>query len=50
MKIFEPRLLKFGSFSSVEQLKERIVALIAYFNRILTKSFKCTYTRHPLQA
>lgn len=42
------RLLKRGSFRSVEELRERILAFIDYFNRTLAKPFKWTYTGRPL--
>jgi len=44
------RLLKRASFTSPEDLRGRILAFIDYFNRILTKPFKWTYTGRPLQA
>jgi len=44
------RLLKRSSFSSLENLQERIVAFIKYFNAVLAKPFKWTYTGRPLQA
>ncbi len=48
--ILTRRLLKTGSFSSLEELKERIMAFIDYFNRVLAKPFKWTYSGRPLQA
>jgi transposase len=44
------RLLKRSSFPSLEDLKERIVAFIRYFNAVLAKPFKWTYTGRPLEA
>jgi hypothetical protein len=44
------RLLKRGSFSSVKELRERILAFIDYFNRTMAKPFKWTYAGRPLQA
>ena len=44
------RLLKRASFASVEQLRERILAFIDYFNRTMAKPFKWTYTGRPLAA
>jgi transposase len=41
------RVLKRGSFSSVEALRERIFAFIAYFNATLAKPFKWTYAGRP---
>ncbi len=48
--ILSRRLLKTGSFSSVEELEGRIRAFIDYFNRVLAKPFKWTFTGRPLQA
>jgi transposase len=42
------RVLRRGSFRSTKELRERIVAFIAYFNRTLAKPFKWTYTGRPL--
>jgi hypothetical protein len=44
------RLLKRGSFSSVKELRERILAFIDYFNKTMAKPFKWTYAGRPLQA
>jgi len=44
------RLLKRASFASIEDLRERILAFIDYFNRVLAKPFKWTYTGRPLKA
>lgn len=44
------RLLKHGNFSSVKELKERLLAFITYFNRTMAKPFKWTYKGRPLQA
>jgi len=44
------RLLKRASFRSTEELKERLLAFIEYFNRVLAKPFKWTYTGKPLAA
>ncbi len=42
------RLLKRGNFTSVEDLRERILAFIAYFNQTMAKPFKWTYKGRPL--
>lgn len=42
------RLLKRASFTSVADLKKRILAFIDYFNRTMAKPFKWTYTGRPL--
>jgi len=44
------KLLKRASFSSVEELRQRILKFIDYFNRALAKPFKWTYTGRPLAA
>jgi transposase len=44
------RLLKRGNFTSVEDLRERILAFINYFNHTMAKPFKWTYTGRPLTA
>ena len=41
------RAIKRGNFPSVEALRERILAFIAYFNQT-AKPFKWTYTGRPL--
>jgi len=44
------RLLKRGSFASAEELEARVLAFIAYFNQMLAKPMKWTYTGRPLAA
>jgi len=44
------RLLKRASFSSTDDLQQRILDFIAYFNKTLAKPFKWTYTGKPLSA
>ena len=41
------RVLKRGNFASVEALRARILAFIAYFNQT-AKPFKWTFTGRPL--
>jgi hypothetical protein len=43
------RLLKRGDFSSVNELRERILAFIDYFNATMAKPFRWTYAGRPLQ-
>jgi hypothetical protein len=43
------RLLKRGNFSSVNELRERILAFIDYFNKTMARPFKWTYASRPLQ-
>jgi hypothetical protein len=50
LSILSRRLLKRSSFCSLDDLRERLVAFIRYFNHVLAKPFKWTYTGRPLQA
>ncbi|MCA1837788.1 MAG: transposase [Actinobacteria bacterium] len=43
------RLLKRGSFTSVEDLSQQILLFIEYFNRTVAKPFKWTYKGRPLK-
>jgi hypothetical protein len=47
--ILARRLLKRSSFSSLDDLRDRLVAFIRYFNDVMAKPFKWTYTGRPLQ-
>jgi DDE superfamily endonuclease len=42
------RALKRGSFKSQEELHQRLLAFIDYFNRTMAKPFRWTYTGWPL--
>ncbi len=44
------RLLKRGSFTSIMDLRERILAFIAYWNQAMAKPFKWTYRGRPFVA
>lgn len=44
------KLLKRASFTSVENLRQRILDFIDYFNKTMAKPFKWTYTGRPLTA
>ena len=44
------RLLKRASFTSVDNLRARILAFIAYFHATMAKPFKWTYKGRPLTA
>ena len=44
------RLLKRASFTSKQELRQRILDFIDYFNRVLAKPFKWTYEGRPLHA
>ena len=48
--ILARRLLKRSSFTSVENLRARTLDFIGYFNKVLAKPFRWTYTGRPLQA
>jgi hypothetical protein len=48
--ILARRLLKRGRFSSTEELRQRILAFIDFFNRTLAKPFRWTYIGKPLMA
>lgn len=48
--ILSRRLLKRGSFASKQELSERILAFIEYFNQHLAKPFQWTYIGKPLVA
>ena len=42
------KLLKRASFTSIDDLRQRILKFIDYFNRTLAKPFKWTYAGRPL--
>lgn len=42
------RVLKRGSFTSVEDLQQRLLAFIDYYNALLAKPFRWTYKGRPL--
>lgn len=48
--ILARRLLRRGSFKSTEDLRDRVLSFISYFNTVLAKPFKWTYAGRPLQA
>lgn len=48
--ILARRLLKRASFTSLENLRSRTMAFIEYFNDVLAKPFRWTYTGRPLRA
>jgi transposase len=48
--ILSRRLLKRASFTSLENLRMRVVQFIDYFNDVLAKPFRWTYTGRPLRA
>lgn len=44
------RLLKRSSFTSLDDLRDRITAFIAYFNSLLARPYRWTYTGRALKA
>lgn len=50
LSILVRKLLKRGSFPSVEDLQTKILAFIAYYNRTMAKPFKWTYQGKALVA
>jgi transposase len=50
LSILVRKLLKRGSFSSVEELKHKVLDFIAYYNRTMAKPFKWTYQGKALVA
>ena len=48
--ILSRRLLKRGCFTSLDDLSQRVFHFIEYFNRVLAKPFRWTYTGRALQA
>lgn len=44
------KLLRRASFTSTDDLRERLLAFIAYFNRTMARPFQWTYTGRPLAA
>ena len=48
--ILSRKVLRRGSFRSTDELRERILAFIEYFNATMAKPFKWTYTGRPLAA
>jgi len=50
LSILVRKLLKRGSFSSIADLKAKVLAFIDYYNRTMAKPFKWTYEGKPLVA
>jgi hypothetical protein len=48
--ILARKLLRRSSFDSLEMLSKRVLDFIDYFNTVLAKPFKWTYTGRPLRA
>jgi transposase len=43
------KVIRRGNFTSVADLKDRLVRFIAYFNEVFAKPFRWTFTGRPLQ-
>jgi transposase len=43
------KVIRRGNFTSVEDLRNKIVAFIEYFNQVFAKPFNWTYTGRPLK-
>lgn len=50
LSVLVRKLLKRGSFTSVEDLKAKVLAFVEYFNRTMAKPFKWTYKGKALAA
>lgn len=50
LSILVRKLLKRGSFSSVDELEHKVMGFIAYYNRTMAKPFKWTYQGKALMA
>lgn len=50
LSILVRKLLKRGSFTSVDDLQAKVLAFIEYYNRTMAKPFKWTYEGKPLTA
>jgi len=50
LSILVRKLLKRGSFTSVEHLRDKVLAFIDYYNHTMAKPFKWTYQGKPLAA
>jgi DDE superfamily endonuclease len=48
--ILSRKVVKRGNFRSQEELREKLLAFIAYFNAIMAKPFRWTYQGKPLLA
>jgi hypothetical protein len=50
LSVLTRKLLKRGAFRSLDELKAKVLAFIAYYNRTMAKPFKWTYQGKPLVA
>jgi len=49
LSILARKLLKRGNFPSLMDLKEQILAFVAYYNRTMAHPFQWTYQGFPLR-
>ena len=50
LSILMRKLLRRGNFTSLEDLKAKVLAFIDYYNSTMAKPFRWTYTGKPLTA
>jgi hypothetical protein len=50
LSILVRKVIKRGNFTSVENLKRKVLAFIEYYNRTMAKPFKWTYQGKALVA
>ena len=50
LSILVRKLLRRGNFTSIDDLRNKVLDFIAYFNRTMAKPFKWTYLGKPLHA
>jgi putative transposase len=50
LSILVRKLLRRGNFTSLEELKAKVLVFIDYYNRTMAKPFRWTYTGKPLTA
>ena len=50
LSILVRKLLKRGSFTSIAELKAKVLAFVEYYNRTMAKPFKWTYKGKALAA
>ena len=43
------KVVRRGNFTSVSDLKEKLLRFISYFNEVFAKPFRWTFTGRPLQ-
>jgi transposase len=43
------KVIRRGSFKSVDDLREKLLSFIRYFNEVFAKPFRWTFTGRPLQ-